>query len=206
MKLLSCILAGFALLLSSCTSVPPAQPAEEGVQEPAEPAGEAPQEPTKAEAQAAQQDAEKEPPEEKPEVERVKFVKLLAETAAKGDRDTLKKMFVPMDVMVEVARMQGKPLTEDQIKKAAKDFEEMLNSKIDGCLLCFKENDPKSLRYEDIGTSEFMPEEKKEIVEVTKKASHMDGFGEVQIYSGEMRLIGARVFRYKGTWYCTDMF
>jgi hypothetical protein len=195
MKLLSCILAGFVLLLAGCNSVPPAEPAEEAAQEAAG-----------TETEAAQQDAAKEPAEEKPEVERVKFMKLLAETAAKGDRDALRKMFVPMEVIVEIAGMQGKPLSEDEIKKAAKDFEEMLNSKIDGSMLCFKQNDPKSLEFRDIGTSEFMPEEKKEIAEMRKKASHMDGFGEVQIYSGETRLMGARVFRYKGTWYCSDMF
>lgn len=193
MKLLSCILAAAALVFTDCNSVPPAEPAEQAAQEPAK-------------AEGVKEDVKKEPAEEKPEVERVKFVKLLAETAAKGNRDALKKMFVPMEVIAEITELEGKPIDDKQLERARKDYKEMMDSNIEGCLLCFKENDPESLKFEDIGMAEFTPEEKEEIAGLTKKADYMSGFGEVQIYSGDLRLIGARVFRYKGTWYCTDMF
>jgi hypothetical protein len=184
MKLLLCILAAAALVFTGCSSVPPAEPAEK----------------------AAQENTQKEPAEEKPEVERMKFVKLLAETAAKGDRGTLRKMFVPMDIVAEIARLEGNPLDEKCMEESRKGYKEMIDCKIDGCLLCFKENDPESLEFEDSGTNEFTPEEKKEITELAKVADYISGFGDVQVYSEGRRIIGARVFRYKGTWYCTDIF
>jgi hypothetical protein len=177
MRLLLCILVVFTVLFSSCTSVPPAEPAEEAAQEGA-----------------------------KKEASRVEFVKLLAETAAKGDRVELHKMFVPLSVIVEIARLLEKPIGEEEMQEVTKQYGEMIDDKVKGCLLCFKENDPKSLRFEDFGMSEFTANEKAEIENLNSKSGHMTDHGDVQVSSGGRRIIGARVFRYKGTWYCTDMF
>ena len=93
MRLSMCILAVLAFLLTGCTSVPLAEPAAETAQEGA-----------------------------KKEASRVDFVKLLAETAARGDSEALRKMFVPLEVIVEIARVLEKPIGEEEMEEVTKQY------------------------------------------------------------------------------------